>query len=162
MRLLERSDLATKAGDDFPARLYVTFDVAVESLSAADRFRIGAARMLYGPDVPVAALCYVWDTKAAPGTFAPNAYTDRVRMIVVDSGPGNVGRWMQHERNVLEDFRKAFGTDAPAVNGVIVSTDTDNTGETAQTYYGDIDFRSRCRRSEGDEQGHLRSLGPIF
>lgn len=142
-RLLDKSDLATKAGDDFPARLYVTFDVALERLSAGERFRIGAARMMYGPDVPVAALCYVWDTKAPAGTFAANAYTDRVRMIVMDSGPANVGRWVGHQRDVAEDFRRAFGADAPAINGVIVSTDTDNTGETAETYYGDIEFRAR-------------------
>jgi DUF3047 family protein len=86
------------------------------------------ARMLYGADVPVAALCYVWDTKAAPGTFAPSAYTDRVRMIVVDSGARNLGRWMRYERNVADDFRTAFGGEAPAIRGTIVSTDTDNTG----------------------------------
>ena len=143
MRALDKSDLATRAGDDFPARLYVTFDVDVESLSAADRMRIGAARMLYGPDVPVAALCYVWDTKAAPGTFAPSAYTDRVRMIVVGSGTRNLGRWVRYERNILDDFRKSFGSEAPAINGVIVSTDTDNTGEAAETYYGDVEFRAR-------------------
>jgi hypothetical protein len=143
LRALQRSDLATRAGDDFPARLYVTFDVDIESLSAAERMRIGAARMLYGADVPVAALCYVWDTKAAPGTFAPSAYTDRVRMIVVDSGTRNLGRWLRYERNVLDDFRKAFGSEAPAIRATIVSTDTDNTGETAETYYGDVEFRAR-------------------
>lgn len=143
LRTLERSDLATRAGDDFPARLYVTFDVDIESLSAAERLRIGAARMLYGADVPVAALCYVWDTKAAPGTFAPSAYTDRVRMIVVDSGTRNLGRWMRYERNVPDDYRKAFGGEAPPIRATIVSTDTDNTGETAETYYGDVEFRPR-------------------
>jgi hypothetical protein len=44
---------------------------------------------------------------------------------------------------VVEDFRRAFGADAPAINGVIVSTDTDNTGETAEAYYGDVEFRAR-------------------
>jgi hypothetical protein len=121
----------------------VTFDVPVESLPAGERFRIGAARMLYGPGVPVAALCYVWDTKAPAGTFAANAYTDRVRIVVVDSGAGNAGRWVPHQRNVLEDFRKAFGGEPPAIDGVIVSTDTDNTGETAEAFYGDIRFRAR-------------------
>ena len=143
LRALERSDLATRAGDDFPARLYVAFDVDIESLSVAERMRIGAARMLYGADVPVASLCYVWDTKAAPGTFAPSAYTDRVRMIVVDSGTRNLGRWLRYERNVLDDFRKAFGGEAPPIRATIVSTDTDNTGEAAETYYGDVEFRAR-------------------
>lgn len=143
VRVLEKSDLAKREGDDFPARLYVTFDVAADSLSTSERMQLRLARMLYGPDVPVAALCYVWDTKAPAGTLAPNAYTDRVRMIVVDSGSGNAGRWRVHERNLLADFRSAFGSDAPMVNGVIVSTDTDNTAETAETYYGDVEFRAR-------------------
>ena len=143
LRALERSDLATRAGVDCPARLYVTFDVDIESLSAAERMRISAARMLYGPDVPAAALCYVWDTRAAPGTFAKSAYTDRVRLIVVDSGARNLGRWTRYERNLLDDFRKAFGSEAPPIRATIVSTDTDNTGETAETYYGDVEFRAR-------------------
>lgn len=137
-RVLSKSDLATRAGDDYPARLYVSFDLDTERLSVGDRMQIGIARMVYGTDVPVAVLCYVWDRSAPPGTFAPNAYTDRVRMIVVDSGPARLGQWVQHERNVAEDFRRAFGLQAPAVTGVIVSTDTDNTGETAETYYGDV------------------------
>ena len=143
MQVLEKGDLRTRAGDDYPARLYVTFDVAPENLSTSERLQLSVARMMHGPDVPAAALCYVWDTKAAPGTIAPNAFTDRVRMIVVDSGPGDVGRWVAHQRNVAEDFRRAFGADAPAINGVIVSTDTDNTGETAEAYYGDVEFRAR-------------------
>ena len=143
MRVLERSNLATRAGDDFPARLYVTFDVHAESLSTSERLQLRLARMLDGPDVPAAALCYVWDTKAPAGTIAPNAYTDRVRMIVVDSGTENLGRWRVHERNVRADFRSAFGGDAPMVNGVIVSTDTDNTAQSAETYYGDVEFRAR-------------------
>ena len=143
MHVLEKSDLATRDGDDFPARLYVTFDIPADSLPTSERLRLRLARMLYGPDVPVAALRYVWDTKAPAGTLAVSAYTDRVRMIVVDSGRRDAGRWRVHERNVLADFRSAFGSDAPMVNAVIVSTDTDNTGETAETYYGDIEFRTR-------------------
>ena len=143
LRVLEKGDLRTRAGDDYAARLYVTFDVAPESLSTSERLQLRLARMMHGPAVPAAALCYVWDTKAPQGTLAPNAFTDRVRMIVVDSGAGNVGRWVPYERNALEDFHSAFGGDAPAVSSVIVSTDTDNTGETAETYYGDVEFRAR-------------------
>ncbi len=143
-RLLAKSDLATRAGDDFPVRLYVSFDLDPERLSVGERMRIGLARMIYGADVPVAALCYVWDRSAPAGTFAPNAYTDRVRMVVADSGAAKLGRWVEHERNVTEDFRRAFGLEAPAVTGVIVSTDTDNTGESAESYYGDVSFRPRA------------------
>jgi microcompartment protein CcmK/EutM len=76
-------------------------------------------------------------------TIAPNAYTDRVRMVVADSGGAGLGRWVAHERDYSADFRRAFGQEPPPVNGVIVSADTDNTGESVESYFGDIEFRAR-------------------
>ena len=34
------------------------------------------------------------------------------------------------------------GAEAPPVNGLVVSADTDNTGEAAESYFGDIEFRA--------------------
>lgn len=141
--LVAKGELATRAGDDFAVRLYVAFDLDPDQLSLADRMKISLARMAYGPSVPVAVLCYVWDRSAPLDTLAPNAYTDRVRMIVAESGPARVGRWVEHERDVAADFRRAFGLPAPTVNGLILATDTDNTGETVEAWYGDAVFRPR-------------------
>ena len=143
MRLPARGDLRTKAGDDCAARLYVAFDLPLAELPPADRFGVAVARVLYGRDVPAAALCYVWATRAPVGTFAPNAFSGRVQMVVVESGKAGLGRWHDYERDVAADYRRAFGAGPPPVKGVIVSTDTDNTGETAETYYGDVSFRPR-------------------
>lgn len=142
-RLLDKSDLATKSGDDFPARLYVSFDLDAQRLTAPERLQIGLARFLYGERVPVAVLCYVWDSRAPRETIAPNAYTDRVRMVVAESGGERLGRWVAHERNVAADFRRAFGLEPPLIDAVGVSVDTDNTGETAETWFGDVEFRER-------------------
>ena len=117
MNLVVRGDLTTREGDDFPARLYAVFGRR--------------------------ALCYVWDTRLPVGTSAPSAWSDRVQMVVADSGAALLGRWVVRERDVAEDFRRAFGTEAPAVTGVAVSADTDNTGETTESYFGDVEFRSR-------------------
>lgn len=119
MNLIARSDMATKAGDDFPARLYVTFD--------------GFRR----------ALCYVWDGRRPAGTIMPNPYSDRVQMVVADSGPAQLGRWVARERDWVADYRRGFGAEPPPAESVIVSADTDNTGETAESYFGDVLFRSR-------------------
>lgn len=151
--LVHRGNLARKDGDDFALRVYVTFDVDADALSVGERFGLSLARLLYGDDLPLAALCYVWDAQAPVGTIAPNAYTDRVKMIVAESGTDRVGRWVNMERNVREDFIRAFGRGqgtksaaaVPAVNAVIVSTDTDNTGESVEAYYGDIEFRASGR-----------------
>lgn len=143
LRVPERADLRTKAGDDYAARLYVIFDLRLARLPFGERFGVTVARIIYGEDVPAAALCYVWATRAAVGMIAPNPYTGRVRMVVVESGARNLGRWVAYERDVAADYRRAFGEAPPAVKGVVVSTDTDNTRDTAETFYGDVLFKSR-------------------
>jgi DUF3047 family protein len=136
--LLAKADIRRKEGDDFPARLYVMFDYDLGKLSFAERTKVRLARLLYGAETPAAALCYVWDNRTAPGSILPSAYTDRVRLVVLRSGPGEVGRWVTEERNLYEDFRSAFGEDPPMGSGLAIATDTDNTGERAVAYFGDI------------------------
>lgn len=139
-RLLEGADIRRRSGDDFPLRLYVFFDYPVERLPLAERMKLALARALHGADVPAAALCYVWDGKAPVDTIVPNAYTGRVRMVVVNSGPANLGRWVDVERDVAADFRAAFGEPAPAITAIAVGADTDDTGTRADSMFGDIVF----------------------
>jgi hypothetical protein len=138
--VLKTSDIRAKAGDDYPARLYVMFDYPLEKLPFAERTRLRMARALHDPSLPAATLCYVWDGKAPVGTIIASSYTDRVRMIVVESGAVRVNQWLTVERDVAADFKAAFGENAPAVTAVALATDTDNTGETVTAYYGDISF----------------------
>ena len=138
--LLRKSNLATKAGDDFPARFYVLFDYDIARLPFATRTKIRVARALFGEEVPLAVLCYVWDGKSIQGATAWSAYTDRVRVIVAQSGDAQINQWVTLRRNIVDDFRAAFGEDPPRVSGVALATDTDNTGESATAFYGDIRF----------------------
>ena len=138
--VLRKADMTTKAGDDFPARLYVLFDYDIARLPFSQRVKFRLARSLYGGDIPLAALCYVWDGKSARDTSAWSVYTDRVRLIVVEGGAANAGRWVDMRRNVVEDFRAAFGEEPPPVSGIVIATDTDNTGESVSAYFGDIRF----------------------
>ena len=138
--LLRKSDMATKSGDDFPARFYVLFDYDIARLPFATRAKIRLARALFGAEVPLAVLCYVWDGKALQGVSAWSPYTERVRIIVAESGEAHLNQWVSVRRNIVDDFRAAFGEDPPPVSGVAVATDTDNTGESATAFYGDIRF----------------------
>ncbi len=141
-RALDRADINTKPGDDFAARMYVFFDVPLASLSFTDRTKIRLARLVSGQDVPTAAICYVWDNKAAIGYSRWSPYTDRVRMIVLQSG-GMASQWMNETRDVAADFRAAFGFAAPRVTGVAVGNDTDQSGEQVTTWFGDVTFAAR-------------------
>ena len=138
--LLSRSDITRKDGDDYPARLYITFEYEPAKVGFSRRAQYRVGRLLFG-DIPIAALNYVWDGKAAAGTFADNAYTDFAKMVVVRSGAQALGTWVDEERNVYDDYRKAFGEEPPMIKGVAIMTDTDDTGESATAYYGDIVFQ---------------------
>jgi hypothetical protein len=72
------------------------------------------------------------------GSVVPNPFTERVRMIVVENGAVHLGQWRQYERNVYQDYRSAFGEEPPAIAGVAIMTDADNTGESAVAYYGAV------------------------
>jgi hypothetical protein len=142
-RVLEHADLSRKEGDDYAARVYVTFDVPESSLPFGDRARIRLAKLFYGADLPTAALCYVWDNRHPPGTTAWNAYSSRVRMVVLRSGAGEAGRWATEARDVASDFRAAFGEPVPAITGVAVSADTDQTHEKVTAWFGDLRLEPR-------------------
>lgn len=139
-RVLDAADMSTKAGDDYAARLYVFFDRRPEQMSFGERtaYRIGRAR--YGDQLPAAALSYVWDNRQPVGTLRDNAYTGFVKMVVASSGKAREGQWVTLSRDIAADYRRAFGGDPPRITGVAVAVDTDNTGESTVTYFGDIRF----------------------
>ena len=137
--LLVRSDVTRKSGDDYPARLYITFEYDPDKVSFGRKLKYNAGRALFG-EIPIGALNYIWDTKTPPGTVVDNAYTDFAKMIVVESGAEKVGVWVEESRNVYQDYKQAFGEDPSFINGVAIMTDTDNTKERAVAYYGDIRF----------------------
>ena len=140
-RILEKANMDEALGDDHSARLYVFFDVPLESLSLADRTRIKLARSISGIDVPSAALCYVWDNKHRIGYTAWSPFTRQLRKVVLQSGPGAVGQWRSESRDVAADFKTAFGFDAPAITGISVGNDTDNTEDHVTSWFGDVGFK---------------------
>ena len=141
MNILKKGDVHRKDGDDYPARIYITFEYDPSKLSFFEKTKYEAIRLLYGEYPPLAAINYIWESKAPVGTMVPNPYTDRVMMFVVESGSAKLNQWVNEERNVYEDYKKAFGEEPPMISGVAIMTDTDNTGESATAYYGDILFK---------------------
>lgn len=142
--LLKTSDVSRKNGDDYPARLYITFEYDPDKVGLTKKAKYKAGRLLLG-DIPIAALNYIWETKAPVGLIVDNAYTDFAKMIVVESGLQRVGMWVEEERNIYDDYEKAFGEEPPMINGVAIMTDTDNTKESATAFYGDISFHKAAR-----------------
>lgn len=138
--LIRKSDATRKDGDDYPARLYITFEYDPDKVSLGKKLKYKAGQALFG-EIPIGAINYVWETNAPVGAIIDNAYTDFVKMVVVESGPQKLGAWIEESRNVYEDYKRAFGEEPPIINGVAIMTDTDNTKERATAYYGDIVFK---------------------
>jgi hypothetical protein len=142
--LLKNSDVSRKDGDDYPARLYITFEYDPDKVGFAKKMKYKAGRVMFG-DIPIGAINYIWATKTPVGTMVANAYTDFAHMIVVESGPQKIGTWVDEERNIYEDYKKAFHEEPPMINGVAIMSDTDDTKERVTAYYGNISFEKRPR-----------------
>ncbi len=140
---LKSSDLTTKAGDDFAARVYVAFRMDPTALDFATRLKLGFARLVYGEQLPDAVLNYVWDGRYPVGTSRPNAYTNRAQMIVLRSGSTEAGRWVAERRDVSADVVAAFGNHAYTTTLLGLASDTDNTGEYAHAGFADLHFVAR-------------------
>lgn len=139
--LIVKADNSQKHLEDAPARLVVSFDGDMEKLTPQDRMLLDNVRLLTGQQMPYATLMYIWGNRAPRETVIPNKHTSRVRMIVVESGRDKLGNWQDVTRNVVDDYRRAFGEAPGRISAVGIMTDTDNTGGKVHAYYGDILFR---------------------
>ncbi len=124
--------------EDAPARLLLAFAGDVSTLPARTRMMFELAQALTGEAPPYATLMYVWDATAPVGTVIVNPRTDRIRKIVVDSGPAELKRWREHRRDVAADFRRAFGEEPGPLVAIAVMTDSDNTRSRTRAWYGPV------------------------
>ena len=144
---IELADLRKKVGDDAALKVCAMFDMPLERLGFIERNLLRLARSASGEYLPAATLCYVWDQKLPVGSELPNAYTSRVRFVVVDSasnpsGPASpLQQWVSHTRDLHADFLKTFGAESesvPPLLAIVVGADSDNTGQSSLGYVGDI------------------------
>ena len=132
------ADPNVAAREDSPARIVLEFDGDRGALSLVDRAIDQVSVQLSGRHLPYATLMYVMAERLPIGTIVPNPHTRRVQMIVAGNPATEAGTWHAVTRNVLEDYRRAFGEEPSTLLSVGVLTDTDNTGEHADAWYGDI------------------------
>ena len=140
---LTNADLRQRRSDDLPLKVCLLFDMPSAKLSLVDRSVLSLARSVSSEKLPTATLSYVWDHALPAGTLLSNAYTSRVRMLVLSSGDKRLGQWVSHQRDVAADFKQAFGREngsdgVPALEGILVGADSDNAGGQSLAYIGDI------------------------
>ena len=137
-QVLPGASVADSAVEDASVRVVFAFGGDGGKLSMRNRAMFDLAEALTGEMPPYATLMYVWDARAEVGSVIVNSRSDRVRKIVLDTGDRGLNQWRDHRRNLVADFRLAFGEDPGPLQSIAVMTDTDNTGSSAQAWYGTI------------------------
>lgn len=115
----------TKAGDDFPARLYVVIQTGFLPWETH-------------------AINYVFASSTPAETSWLNPYTEKAKMIAVQSGPEAAGKWHCERRNVAQDFADAFPGEFPkppnSISGYAIMVDGDNGGFSGRAHFGGFAF----------------------
>ena len=115
---IKNGDEKLKSGDDYAARIYIVFP----------------GRYFW----QMKAINYIWANKLTKGSSISSSYASDSKMIAVESGNAKAGQWLSEERDLSADYRLLFGTDPPEADAIAIMTDTDNTGSSAEAWYGEI------------------------
>ncbi|HEY6353961.1 MAG TPA: DUF3047 domain-containing protein [Burkholderiaceae bacterium] len=132
------ADLSQAELADSPVRVGFAFDGDVSRLSMRNRMQFQLVEALTGEAPPFAMLTYVWDNHAEIGSVLPSTRSDRLQKIVLEKGETHLRQWRDYRRNLFSDFVRAFGEPPGHLIGVVLMTDTDNTGGATEAWYGNV------------------------
>lgn len=135
--------LRSKAGDDVAAKVCLSFDAPLASVPFGERTLLRLARARTGQALPAATLCWVWGGPEATGAVIDNAYSRRVRYLVLRGQADETGRWFEENRDIAADFLRAFGDEhrsLPPLLAVGVGADADNTGGRSVAHLAGLRF----------------------
>ncbi len=139
MNVYEKGNARTREGDDYPLRIYVLFEYDPDKAGFYDAIKYGLAKTIYGEYPPHSALNYIWANREDETGILTSTYASNSKMIVLQKGKKNLGRWIVEERNILDDYRRAFGAEPPAMATLGIMNDSDNTREASVSYVGCIE-----------------------
>lgn len=137
-KTISETDVTSKSGDDYAARVYIIFKYDFEDLSEDEQSRVSWYKFFKGQLPPLATLSYIWANKMNIGRIISSPYTKRVKMVILKNKDSALKEWHVEERNIYEDYKKAFGEEPMDVTSITIMTDTDNTKAMAESYFGDI------------------------
>jgi hypothetical protein len=91
------------------------------------------------------AIVYIWDTTAPAGLMEDTSPVPfmTVKVVVMRSGPAELGKWITETRNVYDDYKKLYGSEPPAVNGVRLQSNSQHTGTSGEGYFADVMFKRK-------------------
>jgi len=119
-KILAGSVAGSPEGDDFPARILVSFGSTLFS------------------GTPKRTLCYVWASGEPVGTITGSPYHEGVTTIVASSGDQAAGSWQDVKRNIVDDYFQVYGEMPGSLQAISLMSDSDNTSDHVVAWYGPI------------------------
>jgi hypothetical protein len=113
------ADLRVRELDDAPARLFVVF---------------GTRGIFSRPRI----IFYTWGNQETPGSHWSSPVDARMHIMVLRDHSAPTGAWIEEDRDLLADYRAAFGRDPEPVSAIGFMIDTDDTGQTAVGLLGPV------------------------
>jgi Protein of unknown function (DUF3047) len=89
-------------------------------------------------------ISYIWDPTAPKGTIGAGAgpiYLN-VKAMVVESGAGQIGKWLTEKRNLVEDFRNLYGESPERAVAIRMQINSQHTQSVAEVFWRTIRFTS--------------------
>jgi hypothetical protein len=89
-------------------------------------------------------ITYIWDSTAPQGTMenASSIPFVHISAVVMRSGTADINQWLQETRNVALDYQKAFGKTATHIKGLRLQINSQHTGSSAESFFGQVIFRN--------------------
>jgi len=81
---------------------------------------------------------YIWGNNLPEGDVVDYPGSKNHKMVVVESGNKRANHWVWEKHNLVEDFQEFFRSSPPALIGIMVLTDTDQTNEGVIAHYSSI------------------------
>ncbi|MFQ6077971.1 MAG: DUF3047 domain-containing protein [Thermodesulfobacteriota bacterium] len=134
----------TKEGDDHPIRIFFVFKPDESKQSFWFRIkRFVYLDRIHGHPMGGRFTEYLWSSHLQPGDIINDPGKPWQKLMVVEGGSRNLGKWLSHKRNLYEDFKKLYGEEPRRLIFIGILNDTDQTGQEATSYIADLMFHKR-------------------
>lgn len=140
--MMPPTDITVKGGDDRPLALHVWFMKPRDQLNFLERLRADFIELWVGLPVHGRLLTYVWGGRGKTGDALPNPHVgDGSWMIVLRGGDARTGVWFSESRDLVADYRAAFGEDPPDRGIIALAADSEDTQTRSRAAVRRLQFR---------------------
>jgi len=122
IELPRNGDFRKKETDDQAAQIYVAFGT----------FKLTAK-----------IVGYLWENKAPKLITGVSPAWSKTRLIVLESGPEKIGKWVCEKRNIYNDYKELFEKEPPKAKLISLYINSQHSKSRAESYFGEIYFSKK-------------------